>query len=49
MPGRMLFHITVATTGMGIYFKIVINLSYVVVENLAKRDRYRYCGHSVLY
>ena len=47
MPGRMLFHITVATAGMGIYFKIVINLSYVV-ENLAKLDRYRYCGHSVL-
>jgi hypothetical protein len=43
----MLFHITVATAGMGIYFKIVINLSYVV-ENLAKLDSYRYCGHSVL-
>jgi hypothetical protein len=43
----MLFHITVATAGMGIYFKIVINLSYVV-ENLAKLDRYRYCGHLVL-
>jgi hypothetical protein len=43
----MLFHITAATAGMGIYFKIVINLSYVV-ENLAKLDSYGYCGHSAL-
>jgi len=43
----MLFHITVTTADMGIYFKIVINQSYVV-ENLAKQDSYRYCGHSVL-
>jgi hypothetical protein len=48
MPRRMLFYITVTIAGMGIYFKIVINLSYVV-ENLARLDSYRYCGHSVLY